>query len=127
MRPLQWVFLLNATLLTLHQIDAAYWQEWQMFRLPGGNQLNLLLNLPIFLLVFGLFRWVILDHLRARLAHRMLAFVGLLAVVIHASFWAAGYAEFRQPASMLILAGTGFLSLWQWVGAGRLPRATEAS
>lgn len=125
MRPLQWVFLLNATLLTLHQIDAAYWQEWQMFRLPGGNQLNLLLNLPIFLLVFGLFRWVILDHPRARLAHRMLAILGLLAVVIHASFWAAGYAEFRQPASMLILAGTGLLSLWQWMGAGRRSRATE--
>ena len=24
--------------LILHQIDAAYWQEWEMFFLPGGVQ-----------------------------------------------------------------------------------------
>ncbi len=43
--------LLNVTVLLVHQIDAAYWHEWEMFRMPGGNQVNLLLNLPIVALV----------------------------------------------------------------------------
>lgn len=48
---LQWLFLLNATVLVVHQIDAAFWHEWELFHLPGGNQVNLLLNLPIIALV----------------------------------------------------------------------------
>lgn len=48
---LRWLFLSNATVLLTHQIDAAYWHEWEMFFIPGGNQVNLLLNLPIIALV----------------------------------------------------------------------------
>lgn len=40
----QILFLLNSTVLFTHQIDAAYWHEWNLFHLPGGNQLNLILN-----------------------------------------------------------------------------------
>jgi uncharacterized protein DUF6713 len=38
----QTLFLLNSTVLLTHQIDAAYWHEWNLFLLPGGNQLNLI-------------------------------------------------------------------------------------
>ncbi|MCU6500248.1 hypothetical protein LPN04_20855 [Rugamonas sp. A1-17] len=44
---MQAIFWLNAAVLATHQIDAAYWHEWELFRIPGGNQINLLLNLPI--------------------------------------------------------------------------------
>jgi hypothetical protein len=30
------IIVLNLTLLITHQIDAAYWHEWEMFALPGG-------------------------------------------------------------------------------------------
>ena len=36
------LFLLNATVLITHQIDAAFWHEWELFHIPGGNQVNLL-------------------------------------------------------------------------------------
>ncbi len=32
-------------LLIFHQIDAAYWQEWEMFNLPGGIQGYLIFNI----------------------------------------------------------------------------------
>ncbi len=41
------LFLGVIAVLLTHQIDAAYWHEWNLFHLPGGNQLNLILNLPI--------------------------------------------------------------------------------
>ena len=37
----------NLTLLLAHQIDAAWWREWEMFALPGGIQLFVFLNILI--------------------------------------------------------------------------------
>jgi hypothetical protein len=47
---LSWLYLVNATILITHQIDAAYWHEWELFKMPGGIQLNLLLNIPLVML-----------------------------------------------------------------------------
>ncbi len=30
--------LLNVTVLLVHQIDAAYWHEWELFRIPGATR-----------------------------------------------------------------------------------------
>jgi hypothetical protein len=50
-----WVYLTNAVLLILHEIDSAYWKEWELFRLPGGITAFLLVHIPILLLVlYGL-------------------------------------------------------------------------
>ena len=48
-----WLYLLNCALLFSHEIDSAYWQEWDLFGLPGGIQLFLVLNL--LLLVVALY------------------------------------------------------------------------
>jgi len=37
------------SLLILHQIDAAYWKEWEMFYVSGGIQVFLVFNLVILL------------------------------------------------------------------------------
>lgn len=108
------VFLLNATVLLTHQIDAAYWHEWDMFRIPGGNQLNLLLNVPIIALVLAAFAEVARDGVRARQAHGLLIFLGLLTVTLHSVFFALGHEQFLQPMSLVLLVGTGLLSVLQW-------------
>lgn len=108
--PLPLIFLLNATVLITHQIDAAYWQEWELFHLPGGNQLNLLLNLPIIALVLWAHRQVAADTARSRNAHRLLAFLGFLTVLLHGAFFAAGHQQFVQPVSIALLIATGILS-----------------
>ena len=41
-----WLYLLNATLLIIHEIDSAYWKEWKLFHLPGGEAGLLLLHIP---------------------------------------------------------------------------------
>lgn len=109
----QSLFLLNSTVLLTHQIDAAYWHEWNLFHLPGGNQLNLILNLPIIALLLLAFLQVATHSPRQRLCHQFLAGLGLLTVAIHSGFFLAGHKEFLQPMSLLLLAATLMLSMAQ--------------
>ena len=30
------LYLANTALLIAHEIDSAYWKEWELFHLPGG-------------------------------------------------------------------------------------------
>jgi len=47
-------YILNATLLLLHEIESAYEKEWEILKLPGEITGFLLLHIPIiFLLFFG--------------------------------------------------------------------------
>lgn len=31
-RVLSWLYMTNATLLAIHEIDSAFWREWKMLR-----------------------------------------------------------------------------------------------
>ena len=45
------LYLLNTALLSTHEIDSAFWKEWELFGLPGGIQVFLVLNLLLLLAV----------------------------------------------------------------------------
>lgn len=47
MTKLLHLYILTITLLVAHQIDSAYWHEWNLFGIPGGIQVFVLLNLPL--------------------------------------------------------------------------------
>ncbi len=50
-----WIYLINAVMLIVHEIDSAYWKEWKLFKIPGGHSGFLLLHIPlIFLVLYGL-------------------------------------------------------------------------
>ena len=50
-----WIYLINAVLLINHEIDSAYWKEWELFRLPGGITGFLVIHFPLlFLVLHGL-------------------------------------------------------------------------
>ena len=53
-QALFWLFLINAVLLINHEIESAYWREWEMFRLPGGISGFLMLHFPLlFVILYG--------------------------------------------------------------------------
>ena len=110
---MSWLNLVNAALLAIHEIDSACWQEWTMFRLPGGIQIFLVLNLALLFIVFYGFDQVI----RRRRGHRyfsyLLAGSGIFAFSAHAAFLLAGYAQFRRPVSIGLLAATLVVSAMQ--------------
>ena len=108
-----WIYLINATLLISHEIDSAYWKEWELFRLPGGITLFLLLHLPVvFLFLYGLI--LVFRQSPLGLAFSLaLSLSGIFAFVIHMYFIRKGRDEFRLPISLFILAATFVVSLIQ--------------
>ena len=47
------LYLANAAVLLVHQLDAACWHEWSLFRMPGGIDLYLVLHVPITLAILS--------------------------------------------------------------------------
>ena len=89
--------------LILHQIDAAYWKEWEMFHLPGGVQGFLVFNLAAIAVVLAGYRHVLLATPRAPLYAGVCAALGLGTCLIHAGFALAGLEQFHLPLSMAII------------------------
>lgn len=103
--------LATATVLVVHQIDAGYREEWLMLDLPGGNTLNLLLNLPI---IAWLLQASGAAQAGARGARRQalaIAGLGLLTATIHGGFLAAGDLRFAEPVSLLLIGAALLLSI----------------
>lgn len=113
LEALFWIYLLNAVVLIVHEIDSAYWKEWELFRLPGGVNGFLLLHFPILTLVlYGLV--LVREGSRAGLIFSAaLAGGGIFAYGIHSWFIKRGREEFTSAISRLILYLTLVLSLVQ--------------
>lgn len=121
------LYTLNLAILITHEIDSAFWKEWQLFGLPGGIQLFLVLNfLLIFLFLFGLER-VIGRTKSARLYSYGLSLAGIFAFVIHIMFLMLGHEEFKMPVSLMILTAALVVSLSQIFYTVRINFITDAT
>ncbi len=101
-----WLYAVNATLLIVHEIDSAYWKEWELFKLPGGITGFLILHLPlVFILVWGV-RLVDRHQNAGVVIALVLSFAGLFAYFIHMYFLRKGEQEFNTLMSKSILYGT---------------------
>ncbi|HPD55954.1 MAG TPA: hypothetical protein P5294_05025 [Smithellaceae bacterium] len=45
-------YIINATLLLLHEIESAYEREWEILKIPGRITFFLILHIPIILILF---------------------------------------------------------------------------
>jgi hypothetical protein len=108
-----WIYLVNAILLITHEIDSAYWQEWEMFKLPGGVTGFLILHFPLlFIILYGLVL-VYQQSFTGLVFSLLLCLGGLFAFVIHTVFLKKGRIEFKVPVSLFILILTLIISLIQ--------------
>lgn len=108
-----WIYLLNAVVLIIHEMDSACQKEWELFRLPGGVTGFLLLHIPIFLLIlYGLI--LVREGTPSGLFFSFaLAGGGIFAFVIHTWFIHRGREEFTSAVSRVILYLTLVLSFMQ--------------
>ena len=101
--PLFWLYLLNAVLLITHEIDSAYWQEWRIFRLPGGIGGFLLMHVPLVALVL----WGLIQVWEGTPAGSIfsicLAGGGIFAFSAHTIFIKRGHKEFDTAPSIALL------------------------
>jgi len=110
---LLWLYLLNSVLLINHEIDSAYWKEWELFKLPGGITGFLLLHFP--LLIFVLYGLVLVS--RQSSVGLVFSFIlclgGIFAFSIHTYFLKKSRNEFNKPISKFILFAVLILSIIQ--------------
>lgn len=108
-----WLYLINAVVLITHEIDSAYWREWELFRLPGGAAGFLLLHFP--LLWLALYGLVLVDRgaIGGQILSLVLSLSGIFAFAIHTYFMRRGREQFKTPVSLFILWGTLLLSVAQ--------------
>ena len=112
---LLWPDLANSVLLINHEIDSAYWKEWELFKLPGGITGFLLLHFPLlFVILWGLI--LVSRHSSWGLVFSLLLCLGgLFAFAIHTYFLRKGRAEFSKPISKFILVAILAVSIVQLV------------
>ena len=109
------IYLINLALLITHEIDSAFWHEWELFHLPGGIQLFLLINLAlIFLFLVGA-ELVIKREKAGKIFSYLLAIIGILTFFIHLYFILNGNTRFLLPFSILILLSIFFTSIAQLI------------
>jgi hypothetical protein len=101
LKILFWLYLINAILLINHEIDSAFWKEWELFRLPGGIGGFLILHFPIlFLILYGLV-FVSRQSFVGLIISLILCAGGIFAFCIHMIFIRKGRHEFNTPISRI--------------------------
>jgi len=110
-----WIYLVNSVLLIDHEIDSAYWKEWDLFRLPGGVGGFLMIHVPLlFLVMYGLVM-VHQESFAGLVFSVFLSIGGMFAFTTHTVFIKKGRKEFRAPVSKLLLLAILVTSLGQIV------------
>jgi hypothetical protein len=112
---LEQVYLLTMSLLIFHQIDAAYWKEWEMFYLPGGIQGFLLFNIVIIPIILVGYKRLITRSSHANLYSYLCAGLAILTFVIHTGFALLGSMQFDLPLSMAIIVLCLMSGVWQMI------------
>jgi hypothetical protein len=112
---LTWIYLVNATLLIVHEIDSAYWKEWELFKLPGGAGGFIILHVVlVFIFLLGLI-WTFQGNTAGLVLSLILGAAGVGAFTIHTWFIHKGHHEFTTAVSQTILIATLIVSLAQIV------------
>ncbi|MSP22470.1 MAG: hypothetical protein EXR66_05580 [Dehalococcoidia bacterium] len=104
---------MNATLLVCHQIDSAYWREWELLRIPGGAQLNLVFNFGIVLLLLSGLVWKVSAQRAGDWVALTLGVGWLFAVALHFAFLIRGDRRFRFATSLGVLAALAPVAIVQ--------------
>ncbi len=109
---LLWLYMITATVLVVHEIDSAYWKEWELFHLPGGPGFFLLLHLPlVFFIIFGA---VLIDRKSewGLVIGGVVSASGFIAFILHSIFLAKGNPQFKSPVSIIILISGLFAAIY---------------
>ena len=107
------LYLINAVLIINHEIDSAYWREWELFKLPGGIDGFLIIHFPLlFVILYGLIL-VFKQSLVGLIFSLLLSLGGVFAFAIHTYFIKKGRNEFKTPISFFILVSTLIVSVFQ--------------
>jgi hypothetical protein len=80
---LTFIYILNATLLILHEIESGYEKEWEILKLPGKLTGFLLLHVPILFLFFYCFYFLIAFPETKGVISLVMGVAGFIPFLVH--------------------------------------------
>jgi hypothetical protein len=96
------LYIANTVILLLHEIDSAYWKEWEIFSPKGKPAGFILLHIPMIALML----WGLLELHDRSVAGYVLALIaavgGFLPVLVHKLFFKTP-DKFNTEVSSLII------------------------
>ncbi len=107
------IYLSNLALLITHEIDSAYWKEWDLFGMSGEIQGFLIVNFILILAGLIGFRNLISGYKSGYYFALVLSGTGVFAFFIHIYFIIKGHQEFTLFVSIVLLIATLIVSLVQ--------------
>lgn len=109
------LYMVNTILLIIHEIDSGYQKEWELFGIPGGITVFLLLHVPMLApILYGLIE-VNNGTLLRQPFSLLVSIVGIGAFCIHTYFIRKGNHEFTSKTSQVLLYSMLVCSLAQLV------------
>lgn len=112
---LLWLYVINSVLVIDHELDSAYWKEWELFRLPGEISGFLLLHVPLlFVILWGLVL-IVKQSWWGLVISLLLCVGGLFAFIAHTYFLRKGRPQFNNWVSKTILLAILIVSVCQAV------------
>ena len=83
---LMFFYILNVTILALHEIESGYEKEWEILKLPGKITGFILLHIPIFFIFFyGLYCIMQYPHMRTIISI-VIGIAGFIPFLVHKLF-----------------------------------------
>ena len=102
MKTLTLLYIINASLLLLHEIESAYEKEWELLKLPGKITGFLLLHIPmIIFLLYGLLE-IEKNSPIGLICGIILGIGGVIPSLVHKIFFKTP-DQFKLPISHAIL------------------------
>lgn len=98
-----WLYAATAVLIIVHEIDSAFWREWELFRLPGGAPFFMLIHLPLVALILIGLLWLDRGYRWGLIVSLIVSGGGLFAFTIHTILLRRGHPQFDHPVSKAIL------------------------
>jgi hypothetical protein len=96
--------------LITHEIDSAFWKEWELFGMKSDIQEFLIINFLLILIGLIGFRNLISGIKNGYYIALFFSAGGIFAFCIHMYFIVNGHPEFSLPVSIIILFGTLIIS-----------------
>ncbi len=102
MDPIVWLYIINLSLLILHEIESAYWKEWEILNLPGGISGFLIIHLPLLILfLFGLIKLYDAKN-TGYIISLITGLSGIIPFLVH-NIWVRVKGKFQLFVSQLII------------------------
>ena len=104
---LEILYIINVTLIILHEIESGYEKEWELLKIPGKLTGFLLLHIPIVFMFFYGFYCIIIYPQSKGILSIVVGIIGFIPFIVH-KLIVNRKENFNKLISNIIIIGNMF-------------------